>query len=188
VSCGLLLGEDVIPVASHPARSPATREPCRREARLTFLPNTTYGPALLAALQRAKQEIVVAMFQCVPGPEAGQRATQVAQALIAAATRGVRVIVILDQPPEGDSLEAPNHPVAAQLRRQGITVGFDAPGRMLHTKLVVIDRRVVFLGSHNLTQSALRSNQEASVRIDSPRLARQALASLARLVPAPGPP
>ena len=115
------------------------------------------------------------------GPEGSNRGNQVAQALIAAAKRGVRVTVILDQPPEGDAPQAPNRPVAAQLRQQGITVQFDTPERMTHTKLVVIDQRYVFIGSHNFTESALRYNNEASVRIDSPRLAQQALAYLQRL-------
>ena len=34
-------------------------------------------------------------------------------------------------------------------------------------------RRIVILGSHNLTQSALRHNNELSVRIDSPSLAAE---------------
>jgi phosphatidylserine/phosphatidylglycerophosphate/cardiolipin synthase-like enzyme len=43
---------------------------------------------------------------------------------------------------------------------------------------VIIDQRYVLLGSHNFTHSALRHNHEASVLIESPKLAQQALAYL----------
>ena len=59
----------------------------------------------------------------------------------------------------------------------------DAPDRTTHAKLVVIDRRYLFVGSHNLTQSALKYNHEVSVRIDSPPLAEEALAYLKSLCP-----
>lgn len=167
--------------ASNSSATPASKATCPRASKTTFLGNTAYVKWLLPALNRARQEIVLSMFQFVVGPEASNRANQVAQALIAAAKRGVRVTVILDQPPEGDSPQAPNHQVAEQLRQHGITVQFDAPEQTTHSKLVVIDQRYVFIGSHNFTQSALRYNQEASVRIDSPRLTQQALAYLQRL-------
>jgi len=171
--------------------TPVKREACPRASKTTFLGNTAYVKWLLPAINRARQEIVIGMFQFVVGPEAFNPANQVAKALIAAAQRGVRVSVILDQPPEGDSPQAPNHQVATELRQQGLTVQFDAPDRMTHTKLVVIDRRYVFIGSHNFTQSALRYNYEVSVRIDSPRLARQSLAYLEQIQtsrPSPGGP
>jgi phosphatidylserine/phosphatidylglycerophosphate/cardiolipin synthase-like enzyme len=46
---------------------------------------------------------------------------------------------------------------------------------------VVIDQRYLLRGSHNFTHSALRHNNEASVLIESPQLARQALAYLQRI-------
>ena len=49
-----------------------------------------------------------------------------------------------------------NRGVANELTQQGITVQFDSPTRKTHTKLVIIDQRDVFLGSHNFTHSALR--------------------------------
>jgi phosphatidylserine/phosphatidylglycerophosphate/cardiolipin synthase-like enzyme len=52
-----------------------------------------------------------------------------------------------------------------------------------HTKLVVIDRRYLLIGSHNLTQSALKFNHEASVRIDSAPLAEEALVYMNSLCP-----
>jgi len=36
---------------------------------------------------------------------------------------------------------------------------------------VVIDRRLILLGSHNFTQSALKYNNEISILLDSPDMA-----------------
>jgi phosphatidylserine/phosphatidylglycerophosphate/cardiolipin synthase-like enzyme len=54
-------------------------------------------------------------------------------------------------------------------------VVFDSPGTTTHTKVAVIDGRYIFLGSHNLTNSALKYNHELSVFIDSPELAGKTL-------------
>jgi phosphatidylserine/phosphatidylglycerophosphate/cardiolipin synthase-like enzyme len=55
-----------------------------------------------------------------------------------------------------------------------VKVYFDSPEKTTHTKLIVIDQRLVLLGSHNLTQSALKYNNEISVLINRPELAREA--------------
>jgi phosphatidylserine/phosphatidylglycerophosphate/cardiolipin synthase-like enzyme len=60
-------------------------------------------------------------------------------------------------------------------------VSFDSPTVVTHAKVVVVDGRYVYLGSHNLTQSALRHNNELSVRIDSPELAAEVAAYLGKL-------
>ena len=59
----------------------------------------------------------------------------------------------------------------------------DGPDRTTHAKMVIIDRRYLFIGSHNLTQSALKYNHEVSVRIDSPLLAEEALRYMKSLCP-----
>jgi phosphatidylserine/phosphatidylglycerophosphate/cardiolipin synthase-like enzyme len=53
------------------------------------------------------------------------------------------------------------------MRDHGIAVIFDSPRRRTHTKALVIDRTVVFIGSHNFTRSALQNNHELSVLIIS---------------------
>lgn len=48
---------------------------------------------------------------------------------------------------------------------------FPAAGVTTHAKAVAIDDRYLLMGSHNLTQSALKYNNELSLGLDSPRLA-----------------
>ncbi len=154
---------------------------CTQEPRVTFLANEEYFETLIPHLTQARQQIVVGMFLFAPGDHEGNRANQLKEALIEAATRGVRVRVFLDVSDDDDFSTEANRGVAKDLRRHGIAVQFDAPGRVTHTKLVVIDQRYVFVGSHNFTHSALRHNNEASVLIESPKLAQEVLAYLQRI-------
>jgi phosphatidylserine/phosphatidylglycerophosphate/cardiolipin synthase-like enzyme len=149
---------------------------CQREPRVTWLTNETYFDALISHITQAKQEIVVSMFLFAPGDHEHNRATQVKEALIDATKRGVQVRLFLEVSDGEDFSTEANRGVAKDLRRQGIAVQFDSPARTTHTKLVIIDQRYVLLGSHNFTHSALRHNNEASVLIESPKLAQQALA------------
>jgi phosphatidylserine/phosphatidylglycerophosphate/cardiolipin synthase-like enzyme len=63
----------------------------------------------------------------------------------------------------------------------GIKVRFDAPKTITHVKAMVIDGRYVYLGSHNLTQSALKFNNELSVMVDSPEFAAEVTSYLDNL-------
>ena len=148
---------------------------CTQEPRVTFLPNEAYFEALLPHLTQAKHEIVISMFLFAPGDHERNRANQVKEALIGAHKRGVRVRLSLEDSDGEDLTAEANRGVAKELTGQGLTVVFDSPARKTHTKLVIIDQRYVFLGSHNFTHSALRHNNEASVLVESPKLAQQAL-------------
>jgi phosphatidylserine/phosphatidylglycerophosphate/cardiolipin synthase-like enzyme len=51
----------------------------------------------------------------------------------------------------------------------------DSEKKTTHAKIVVIDRRFSFVGSHNLTHSALVINNEFSLLVDSRPLAEELL-------------
>jgi phosphatidylserine/phosphatidylglycerophosphate/cardiolipin synthase-like enzyme len=76
---------------------------------------------------------------------------------------------------ESGDLVKTNSETARRLVDAGIKVCPDPRQKVTHAKLVVIDRRYLFIGSHNLTQSALKYNHETSVWIDSSSLAAEAL-------------
>ncbi|MDD2336268.1 MAG: phospholipase D-like domain-containing protein [Geobacteraceae bacterium] len=150
--------------------------------RTTLLINREYGAALLAGLREARSSIIVScyLFKITKYPDNMPR--RVADQLIRARQRGVSVTVILEQSrDESDFLNRENRATAAILSRNGIKVRFDSLRKTSHAKVVVIDDRFVFLGSHNLTHSALTRNNELSVRIDSPEMARQIKAYLGTL-------
>ena len=95
--------------------------------------------------------------------------------LARAVKRGVKVIVILERTGNrSDELDIQNRQTGKLLEEKGVNVYFDSPRKTTHTKLVVIDQRLILLGSHNFTQSALKYNNEISILLDSPDMAKNA--------------
>lgn len=140
----------------------------------TLLMNRDYGVALLTGLRAARSSIIVSCYLFKTTKIPGNLPRRIADELIRARQRGVAVSVILEQSGnERDFLNRENRATAALLMPSGIKVRFDSLRKTSHAKVVVIDDRWVFLGSHNLTHSALSRNNELSVRIDSPEMARQ---------------
>lgn len=148
-----------------------------------LLKDADYLPALLEGIRHARQEIALSFFFFKTMGTGNSQPDLVLTYLLEAARRGVRIEAVVENGPDGDNVSRDNRETAQRLQKGGIRVCLDAPDRTTHTKLVVIDRRYLFVGSHNLTQSALKYNHEFSVRIDSPPLAEEALAYLKSLCP-----
>ena len=147
------------------------------QGTLRILEDGAYFPALMEAIDRAESEIVMAFFLFKTNGYDNSRPDRIAAALGRAAERGVRVRVILERGKDdkGSLVNTSNSKTARRLKTQGIDVRFDSPRTTTHTKVAVIDGRHLFLGSHNLTNSALKYNHELSVCIDSPSLAGEVL-------------
>lgn len=150
-------------------------------AQITLLRNQEYPAALLDGIRTARSSIVFSFYLFKMTDSRNNLPRKVVDELIAARRRGVDVTVYLEKKRGSDPLMAENRRTAEALHRGGVTVFFDSPGVTTHAKVAVIDRRFVFLGSHNLTDSALRHNNELSVLIDSPELAAEVLSYLDRL-------
>jgi phosphatidylserine/phosphatidylglycerophosphate/cardiolipin synthase-like enzyme len=157
---------------------PAERQPCGA----TLLKNRDYGEALFTGIREARSSIIVScyLFKITNFPDNLPR--RIAEELIRARQRGVDVTVILERSRDKDDfLNKENSSTANFLSRGGVEVRFDSLRKTSHAKVVVIDARHVFLGSHNLTHSALSRNNELSVRIDSPEMAREISSYLGQL-------
>jgi phosphatidylserine/phosphatidylglycerophosphate/cardiolipin synthase-like enzyme len=95
--------------------------------------------------------------------------------LAKAVKRGVEVKVILEATGRlNDELNTQNRQTGKLLEEKGVKVYFDSPRTTTHTKMIVIDEKLLILGSHNLTQSALKYNNEISIMLSSPDLAKRA--------------
>jgi len=96
-------------------------------------------------------------------------------ALENAAKRGVRVRVVFDiENDESSFLNKANRETGTDLAKAGAVVMYDSPKKRLHTKMTVIDRRIVYSGSHNYTYSAFNYNDEVTMRLESESLAAEA--------------
>ncbi|HTP67238.1 MAG TPA: phospholipase D-like domain-containing protein [Geobacteraceae bacterium] len=150
-------------------------------ATTTLLRNQEYAEELLKRIGKARENIVCSFYLFKITDRRGNQPRRIADALIEARTRGVPVTVILERGRSSqDRLYADNRATADLLSRGGVRVYFASPGVTTHNKIVVIDDRYIFLGSHNLTQGALKYNNELSVLIDSPEMAAEVRSYLER--------
>ena len=142
--------------------------------QVILLINKDYFPALIKAIDEAQSEIFMSIFSFKTGVHKNSYPDRILGHLAKAVKRGVNVKVILeatDRP--DDELNAQNRQTGKLLEEKGVKVYFDSPRTTTHTKLIVIDEKVVILGSHNLTQSALKYNNEISILISRPDLAKR---------------
>jgi phosphatidylserine/phosphatidylglycerophosphate/cardiolipin synthase-like enzyme len=121
----------------------------RREPVITthFSPRGGCAATIVAEVRAARSEVLVMAytFTC----------PDIAQALIAACGRGVRVVVLLDRSNEKETYSA-----LGDLGQHGVEVWIDAAHAIAHNKVMVIDRRTVITGSFNFTRQAEHENAE----------------------------
>jgi len=156
-------------------------------ADVTDISGSKYFPAVNEAIAKAQSSINVAMFaveSSLARPDS--KPNKLINALIEAKNRGVDVEVILDQNVDfvqrrhASDWETKIKSTRAykRLKEAGIKVYYDEPARYTHAKAVIIDKKIVILGSTNWTESSFDSNIETSILINSPQLAEEILAYL----------
>jgi phosphatidylserine/phosphatidylglycerophosphate/cardiolipin synthase-like enzyme len=128
-----------------PSGSPAVIE-------VLFTPGDDAAGAIVAAVQRAKSEVLVQAFSFTN--------KQIARALQRAHARGVRVEVLIDQ----EQFERGAAFVARDLVAARVPVWLDAKHAAAHNKVIIIDAQdqaaTVISGSFNFTQAAQKKNAE----------------------------
>ena len=115
---------------------------------------------MVDTLAQAKQSVLMQAYSCTSMP--------IAEALIAAHRRGVRVEVILDK-----SQRSERACIAPDLMASGIPVLVDAAHAIAHNKVMIIDGETVVTGSFNFTESAESRNAENLLVIKDRELAVQ---------------
>jgi phosphatidylserine/phosphatidylglycerophosphate/cardiolipin synthase-like enzyme len=122
-----------------------------------FSPHSKCSAHILREIDNARTEILVAVYAFT--------SDELANALVQAKKRGVTVQVIVDRDFDAandnskrKTLETQNIPVR---RASGIKPAkADRESGLMHQKFAVIDRRLVFSGSYNWTNSADKFNHE----------------------------
>ncbi len=140
-----------------------------------------YFYALRDAIDGARHSIFIAIYLFKTSPYPTNRATAIMHALIRAAKRGVQETILMERSDVPDDfINVENAKTGRRLQEAGAKVFWDRPDRKLHIKAVVIDHHIVFLGSHNLTHSAMKYNQEMSLMLNDPALANQIIRKISR--------
>ncbi len=151
--------------------------------KVNLLKNREYADALLKGIRNSRKSVILSCYLFKISQSTPNLPGRIAEELINAGNRGIDVTVIFEISDDAtDPLNSENRETASFLSRNGIRVFFDSPRTKSHLKAVVIDDRYVFVGSHNLTQSALKYNNEVSVLVESPEIASEMKSYLKRLM------
>jgi phosphatidylserine/phosphatidylglycerophosphate/cardiolipin synthase-like enzyme len=150
--------------------------------RMQLLDNSNYFKKLMSVIEESRSEIIMSFFLFKTNGFKSSYTDRILNSLVGASKRGVTVTVILEQEKDANSMiNRSNRATTKRLKSGGIKVFFDSPETTTHTKVAVIDNRYIFLGSHNLTNSALKYNNEISLFVDSPEMARETINYITKL-------
>lgn len=152
-------------------------------ARVRLLPDREFQAVLEQEIAAARSEVVLTLHLFTAMEEVSRRSREMAELLAETAQRGVKVIVVLEIGKEVSPVTRANRKAARFLSGRGVHVYSDMSGTVVHAKVAVVDRRLVFIGSHDLTQQSLGHYREASVVIDSTTIATSVLGFVESLEP-----
>lgn len=138
-----------------------------------LLINKDYYPFLKEHFRNARHKIVGTVFLLKTGNYRDNEPADLIRELIAARKRNVDVELVLDLSAADHSSNEANLNASRILQEAGVSVHFDSSDVTTHSKSFVIDDRYCFVGSHNLTHSAMALNEELSVYVDSPEMAKK---------------
>ena len=125
-----------------------------------FTPVANAAVPIVKAIDASEREVLVQAY--------GFTHNGIAQALVRAHERGVKVRVLLDQ-----KSQSTNRYVMGLLTDAQIELRQDGKHAIAHNKVVVIDQAIVITGSFNFTNSAASRNAENFLVLKSEDLAEQ---------------
>jgi phosphatidylserine/phosphatidylglycerophosphate/cardiolipin synthase-like enzyme len=125
-----------------------------------FTPPANAAAEIAKAIDASDREVLVQAY--------GFTHNAIAQALVRAHQRGVKVRVLLDQ-----KSQSSNRYVIGILTDAGVAVRQDDKHAIAHNKVMVIDQAIVITGSFNFTNSAQTRNAENVLILKSTDLALQ---------------
>jgi len=125
-----------------------------------FSPSGGATDAVVREVNVATQQILMQAYSFTSAP--------IAQALVNAQKRGVKVLAVLDKANETDKYSA-----ATFLVHAGIQTLIDDQHAIAHSKVMVIDSATILTGSFNFTKAAEEKNAENLLVIkDAPELVK----------------
>ncbi|MCX8174498.1 MAG: phospholipase D-like domain-containing protein [Thermoplasmata archaeon] len=131
-----------------------------------------YYQAAFDLLQSANKSIHMTMY-VIFWYEDNNEIKNLVNILVAKAKAGLDVKVFLDTDPSNQMVTGNNTLTAQYLMNNGVKVKFDSPSVTTHTKLIIIDSKIVIVGSTNWSYSAVNRNHEANLSIADEKLAEK---------------
>ena len=151
-------------------------------AQVRDISDREYEQAVINLIDNAKESVVIGMYYISTQLEANNPVKLLLNDLVEAEKRGVEVKLYLNTKFSDVSYgKLVDEDEFKMLKDAGCELYFIPPGRKLHDKVVIVDRRYVVEGSMNWSIIALKNNFESATLINSPGLAKEKIARLERI-------
>ena len=142
--------------------------------KTTLLLGNQYLVALLQAIQAATFEINILSYNwSLKEWERNNSISILTREIIKASGRGVKVRAICNGENQKHPIMIANMRTVKRLRASHIDVKITRVTQIMHAKAIIIDGRLCFTGSHNLSCRSVTSNDEVSVLTESRELANE---------------
>jgi phosphatidylserine/phosphatidylglycerophosphate/cardiolipin synthase-like enzyme len=137
-------------------------------SNIQLLLDRDYFPEVKKIINDSNRSIKMIMFEASYYKKfKNSPSNQLIDALIKAKKRGIDVEVILDIRQKSDRSTKRNLETGKMLTNAGVEVTFDTEQITTHSKLLIIDEKIIVIGSTNWTYNALTANHESSIVFDS---------------------
>ena len=139
---------------------------CVDKASVNVVTDREYYVEAHKILANAKDSIHLVCFELKYYPTfKASLENQIIEDLVEAKQRGVEVKIIVDEFSEDNN-------AFDYLKENGIDIKHDSENVTTHAKLLIVDGRIVLVGSTNLSYYALEKNNEANVVIEDEEVAQ----------------
>jgi phosphatidylserine/phosphatidylglycerophosphate/cardiolipin synthase-like enzyme len=136
-----------------------------------FAPERELSPFIADFIERAQDEVLVMAFSFTN--------EEIGEAMLARARAGVELRAVFET--VGSDTEYSYYPRFAAANLPQVQVRQDGNPRIMHHKVIIIDRRSVLFGSFNFTNSANDQNDENIVIMHDPAFAQAFIAEFERV-------
>lgn len=140
----------------------------------TLIANDNIVSWIIAAVATANVTITILQYQFRITPRSPKRLTAIVYALLNAARRGVKINILLNDSTRSRPGGRQHGTLAELLDHPNITISHHTGKSILHTKLLLVDKHMAILGSHNYSASSFSRSLNLSVATDEQALIDQA--------------
>lgn len=129
-----------------------------------LLPDKAFFHITSQILQSARHEILISTFKMeLPENPKHHELTRLLTLLTKANSKLKQIKVLLHYDKDHPGRPRTNLHTAYYLQQHGIRVKHLRPGRIIHSKIILIDQKVLIIGSHNWSVSSIERNFELSI-------------------------
>jgi len=134
---------------------------------MEFLIGSEYSEKIIKLIDNSKTDIDILMYHWgFYGGAEDLKIQKLNLSFKSALHRGVNIRALLHSGTPSDGLFSKNRETANHLQSWGAKVKFYKRSGILHSKLLLIDKTIAVLGSHNYSKKSQSSNIEISVVIE----------------------